>query len=208
MRIVKKFEDRKAEIIKVARNFFQTKDYNAITMQELIDTLGIAKGTLYHYFKSKEELLEAVIEDIIQDSLEQLNAAIHMSQLGALDRLKLLINASNRATDNPNILNQLHKPGNEALHTRLLAAIVIKQAPLYAAVIKDGCKEGIFKTEVPLECAEFILSGIQFLTDQGIYPWAREDLQRRAQAIPRLVEQLLNAPQGSFQFLIDALSES
>lgn len=77
----------------------------------------------------------------------------------------------------------------------------MKQAPLYAEIIQQGCDEEIFKTEVPLECAEFILSAIQFLTDMGIYPWTEKDLKRRIQAFSALIEQILQAPPGSFQFL-------
>ena len=42
---------------------------------------------------------------------------------------------------------------------------LIKLAPLYGELIKQGCDEGIFHTQTPLESAEFILSGAQFLTD-------------------------------------------
>ena len=87
------------------------------------------------------------------------------------------------------------------MHTRLLVATLMKQAPLYAKLIQQGCEEGIFKTSTPLECAEFILSGLQFLTDLGIYPWAKEDLMRRFKAFPKLIEQLLQAPQDSFHFI-------
>lgn len=115
--------------------------------------------------------------------------------------MQTLVETGSIAEDNKPILEQLHKSGNEALHLRLLAATLVKQAPLYAAIIEQGCKEGIFKTEAPLECAEMILSGFQFLTDRGIYPWTQEDVVRRFQAFPRLIEQMLNAPSGSFYFL-------
>lgn len=91
------------------------------------------------------------------------------------------------------------------MHSRLLAAILVKQAPLYAELIQKGCEERIFETETPRECAEFILATTQFLTDIGIFPWRQEDLKRRIQAFPRLIEQLLKAPKGSFQFLIEQM---
>ena len=119
--------------------------------------------------------------------------------------MKLLVKAGNMAEDNKDILDHLHQPGNDAMHTRLLAAALIKQAPLYAELIQQGCNEGIFKTEAPLECAEFILSAIQFLTDMGIYPWTQEDLNRRIQAFPKLIAQQLQAPPESFQFLIEQM---
>jgi len=66
-------------------------------MQELIDTLNIAKGTLYHYYKSKQQLLEAVAEDIVDEEFrkkEKLLNGESGSKLKALDKLKILITES------------------------------------------------------------------------------------------------------------------
>ncbi len=202
-RIVKKAADRKADIVSAARRLFQTQEYDKTSMQDIMDALGIAKGTIYHYFKSKEALLEVVIEDIVEKNIEQSQILLKNAKGNALQKIKLLVKAGNMAADNKDILDHLHKPGNDAMHSRLLAATILKLAPLYAELIQQGCDEGIFKTETPLECAEFILSAIQFLTDIGIYPWAQKDLTRRIQAFPKLMEQQLQAPPGSFQFLIN-----
>lgn len=196
-----KTTNRREEILKVARNLFLTKDYDKTTMVDIMDALDIAKGTIYHYFKSKEALFEAVIEDIVEKNVEQMAALIKNSSKNALEKFELLVNAGNISQENEKIVEQLHKPANDALHSRLLAAALMKQAALYAEVIQQGCAEGVFKTNAPLECAEFILSAVQFLTDRGIYPWAAEDLQRRIEAFPTLIEQLLQARPGSFQFL-------
>lgn len=176
-------------------------------MQDVMDTLGIAKGTIYHYFKSKEALLEAVIEDIVEENIEEMQSLLKHSTGTAIQKIEQLIKSSNVSTDNETLLDYLHKPSNSAMHTRLLAAILLKQAPLYAELIQQGCKEGVFKTKTPLECAEFILSAVQFLTDMGIYPWTPEDLNRRIQAFPKLIEQLLAAPSGSFHFLVARMKD-
>lgn len=204
-RMMKKFTDRRSDIVKAASHLFRTKKYDKSTMQDIMDTLGIAKGTIYHYFKSKEAILEAVIEDIVEKNIEKLQILIKKEEGSALQKMKLLVKTSNMSDENKNILDQLHQPGNDALHNRLLAATLLKQAPLYAELIQKGCEEGIFETENPLECAEFILSATQFLTDVGIYPWTQEDLKRRIQAFPRLIERQLKAPKGSFQFLADEM---
>lgn len=193
---------RRDEILKVARNLFLTKDYDKTTMVDIMEALEIAKGTIYHYFRSKEALFEAVIEDIVEENIKYMRTLGKNIQKNALEKIQLLVNAGNISQENEKIIEQLHKPANNALHSRLLAATLMKQAPLYAEIIQQGCNEGIFKTEVPLECAEFILSAMQFLTDVGIYPWTKEDLKRRMQAFPTLIERLLQAPPGSFQFLV------
>lgn len=200
-RIVKKPTERRAEIIKTARDLFLAKDYEKTTMQDCMNCLGIAKGTIYHYFKSKEELLEAVVEDIVNQHLEKLQTLIKKTKGNALQKIQALVEGGSKI-GSTSILEQLHEKGNEALHTRLLVAALMKQAPIYAQLIQQGCEEGIFQTHAPLECAEFILSAVQFLTDIGISPWTEKDLIRRIQAFPKLIEQLLHAPPDSFQFFL------
>ena len=70
----------------------------------------------------------------------------------------------------------------------VLARLVQELAIVYSKVIQQGCQEEVFKTETPLESAELLLAGIQFLTDDGIYPWSKKDLIRRKKAIPQLIE--------------------
>lgn len=199
-RAVKKPETRRAEIIEVARELFQSKEYEKTTMQDVMDILGIAKGTIYHYFPSKEVLFEAVIEGMVATNVERMEALVQEMQGSALEKMQILAQAGNMSAEYGSMLDALHQR-NDTLHVRLLAAMLAKQAALYAEIIRQGCAEGVFKTDYPLECAEFILSGVQFLTDVGIYPWTSDDLKRRADAFPRIIEQQLQAPRGSFQFL-------
>jgi len=201
-RVVKKPLERRSEIIDAAHELFQKKGYDKVTMQDVMNRLDIAKGTIYHYFRSKEQLLEAVIDKISEKMMSQMQAAVDQTKGNALEKIQALVQAGRLESDTY-VLDELHKKGNEAMHTRLLVATLMRQAPLYAELIQQGCKEGLFKTDAPLECAELMLSGIQFLTDQGIHPWTEETLQRRSQAFPRLVEQLLQAPRGSFRFLLN-----
>jgi AcrR family transcriptional regulator len=206
VRIVKKPDVRRAEIIKAARDLFQTRDYEHTTMQDVMDELDIAKGTIYHYFKSKEELLEAVIQDIVDQAVDYMQSVVDNAGGNALEKIQLLVAAGKMAQENDKILEQIHHPGSAGMHVRLLAVTFTKQAPLYAKLFQQGCDEGLFQTETPLESAEFILTAIQFLTDQGISSWSDEDLYRRAKAIPVLIERILNAKPGSFRFLLSQIS--
>jgi AcrR family transcriptional regulator len=201
VRIVKKPEDRKAEIIKTARHLFLARDYDQTTMQDVVEAVGVAKGTVYYYFPSKEDLLEAVIADINAEAYELMAAALEASEGNALDCLKVLVSAGRIEGEETALLEVIHRPGSAGMHARLLAAAIQKQAPLYARVVEQGCREGLFDCESPLETSEFILTGIQFLTDTGIYSWSGEDLARRGSAFPNLLERLLSAPAGSFQTL-------
>ena len=205
-RIVKKPDERRKEIIQAARELFQEKDYDKMTMQDLMKKLNIAKGTIYHYFSSKEDLLESVVEDLIYEELKrkkQLLKSTQGSNLNALEKFRMLVTTDTMAENNEQILESLHHPGNTLMHTRLLGFYIIKLAPIFAAVIEEGCEQGVFQTEHPRECAEFLFSGFQFLTDLGFYPWSQKQLARRAKAFPSLIETQLGAPKGSFSFLAE-----
>jgi AcrR family transcriptional regulator len=203
VRIVKKAEVRRAEIVEAARFLFQTQEYEKVTMQDVMERLEIAKGTIYHHFQSKDELLEAVVENIVEEQIVRMQQVVDEAEGSTLDKLRLLVQAGRSAEGGEEILETLHHSGNVSMHTRLLATALIGQAPLYAELIRQGCEEGLFRTEHPLECAEYILSALQFLTDTGVYPWTQEQLIRRAMAFPHLIEAQLKAPQGSFQFLFE-----
>lgn len=210
-RVVKKHEERRREIIEAARNLFQTKDYDKATMSDLMESLNIAKGTLYHYFSSKEEILEAVVEDIVNDELkkkEELLNSDSVQQLNAMEKFKAIIMDSDIDDTNENILESLHHPENTEMHAKQLGRYLIRLAPLYARVISEGCDTGYFNTSHPLECAEFILAGTQFLTDLGFYPWKETQLNRRIDALPSLLEAQLGAAPGSFDFLKERLKET
>lgn len=205
-RTVKKADERREEIIKAARELFHSREYEKATMQDLMKTLNIAKGTIYHYFSSKEDLLEAVVKDLIDEELRKKEALIEdcrRRNLDAVESIRMLATADRMAEENEQILDMLHQPGNIILHARQLGRYLTQLAPIYAAVIEEGRDQGAFKTDHPLECAEFLLAGIQFLTDVGFYPWTNEEIARRMTAFPSLLEDLLSAPEGSFDFLVE-----
>ncbi|MBT4309369.1 MAG: TetR/AcrR family transcriptional regulator [Anaerolineae bacterium] len=206
VRTVKKPEERRQEIILAAAELFRSKGYEKTTMQNVMDAVGIAKGTIYHYFKSKEDLLEAVIEQSVVEYLAGMQTTLDESSGNALDKMRLLITSGQVADEQEEILEHLHRPGNAGMQTRQLAVTISGLAPLYAKVIQQGCDEGVFQTEYPLESGELLLTGIQFLTDLGIHPWSQEELIRRAMAFPALIEAQLSAPKGSFNFLIENLT--
>lgn len=200
-RTVKDPTVRKAEIIAAARKLFLAKEYEKTTLQDIMGHLGIAKGTIYHYFDSKEDLLEAVVIEMVDARLGEIEAKLKEVRGNALQKIEKLVEFGNMAKEQPEILEELHRPTNAGMHLRILVETLIKLAPIYEALIRQGCEEGIFHTEHPRECAELILSAIQFLTDKGIYAWSDVDLKRRMKAFPALIEQQLKAAPGSFKFL-------
>ena len=62
MRTVKEAEERKNEILDVAERLFGTKGFDNTSTSDILNEVGIARGTLYYHFKSKEDILDAMID--------------------------------------------------------------------------------------------------------------------------------------------------
>ena len=65
MKTIKDGEERKKEILMIARKLFVEKGYDQTSINDILKIIEIAKGTFYYYFTSKEELLEEIIMQII-----------------------------------------------------------------------------------------------------------------------------------------------
>ena len=76
MRIVKEHDERKNEIIETAAALFEQKGYEHCSVNDILNAIGIAKGTFYHYFKSKEEVLDAVVGRVTEQMLEQVREEV------------------------------------------------------------------------------------------------------------------------------------
>jgi AcrR family transcriptional regulator len=201
-RIVKKPEERKTEILDAAEKLFHTKGYEATTISDIIAKAGIARGTVYYYFKSKDEIMDAVIERSIVNQIESLMPIVNKQNLDAVAKIKQIITENSKMNlANQDMLDYLHQPQNVTMHQKSLVQGVRKSAPVIAQIIQQGVDEGQFKTEYPLELAEIILVGISFLFDPSIFPRSRAEYLTRMRALADVFETTLRADQGSFDFL-------
>ena len=85
--------DTKSRIVKTTRTLYSTYGCDGTTLDDIITAAGITKGAFYHYFKSKESLCEAVIEQLVTD-YHQLTESIDQ-QLEPIDRLRWIIHELN-----------------------------------------------------------------------------------------------------------------
>ena len=73
-------QSRKAMILSVARQALETNSYEQLTMAHLAKLAGLAKGTLYIYFDTKEELFLDLYNQVLEDWLDRFVRATNKSQ--------------------------------------------------------------------------------------------------------------------------------
>ena len=80
---------RRAEVILTAARLFRKHGYERTTVRELARAVGLQSGSLFHHFRSKEEILVAVMNNGIQEVLDAGRQALALYQAPA-DRLAAL----------------------------------------------------------------------------------------------------------------------
>ena len=196
MRVVKSAEDRKNEILDVAEQLFATKGFEDASTNDIIEAIGIARGTLYHHFKSKEEILDSVIERISETMMKTARSAAADHSVPVLERLTKTIcslQADSRVQEE--VMTQVHKPQNALLHQKMQERMIASLVPIFAALIEEGISQGLFQTRYPSEAAQMIIVYSYIAFDELWVSGPEEELRRR-QAFIYHTERILGAKEG------------
>ncbi|MEW4234064.1 MULTISPECIES: TetR/AcrR family transcriptional regulator [Bacillus cereus group] len=207
MRIVKEYEERRKEILETAERLFLTKGYTKTTVNDILKEIGIAKGTFYHYFKSKEEVMDEIIMRIIKEDVTKAKRIVSNPDIPVLDKLfRILMEQSPKSGDvKEKMIEQFHQPNNAEMHQKSLVQSIIHLSPVLTEVLEQGIEEGIFSTPYPQEIIELLLSSAQVIFDDGLFQWKPEEMMRRAKAYIKMMEVSVGAKEGSFDYMIEVL---
>ena len=197
MRIVKAHDERKNEIIDTAQNLFMTKGYSACSVAEIIDAIGLAKGTFYHYFKSKEEVLDAIVDKGTDMIVNRIYKVLRDDKLDYIEKIVgSLFSMQIEDSMGGEILDELHKAENSLMHQKSIYMIVNRVSPLLEELIIQGNKDGVFKCKHPRQYLKIILSSSVTLLDDGIFPMTKEEKMEIFSSIVDLLEQILGVEEG------------
>ncbi|MDR1095035.1 MAG: TetR/AcrR family transcriptional regulator [Spirochaetaceae bacterium] len=201
MRIVKEPEERKSEILDAAEKLFAAKGYEAATVNSILEAVKIAKGTFYYYFKSKENVLDALIERRINEGMQKAEE-IAASTLPPVEKLIAVIMAQqpqNQVQEDFNAV--LHEKDNAKMHQKSLTKYIIRLGPCLGKIVQEGIELGCFSTPFPNESAEILLCAALVLFDDGYFRWTDEETAVRFAAFLAVMERALGAKPGSFSGL-------
>jgi AcrR family transcriptional regulator len=169
-RVVKPTEQRRAEILEAALALFSSKGFHDTTMEEVANSAGVAKGTIYLYFQSKEHLLLALKRDFMQG----LTDAVANIVAEAIEDLE-----AGKATDYRDIIDAIFEAVVD-YHTKRRDAVevVVRQSPspdlvnealelerdylaLVTSAFRTGMEYGLVHTEDPEMTAHLITAAIR-----------------------------------------------
>src|SRR5690625_878019 len=201
-------EARKKEIMDVAETLFITKGYAKTTINNILSEIDIAKGTFYYYFKSKEDVMDAIIDRFITIEVEAAEAIAADDTLKAPDKIfRIIMGENHHGNKKEKMIEELHEVSNEKMHQKSLIETIKQLAPILTRVIEQGIVEGVFETPYPRETVEVLLVSSGFIFDDGIFQWDEEKKIQRAKAFVYILETVLKADKGDFQYLLQELGK-
>lgn len=203
MRVIKEADTRRNEILNAAEILFSEKGFDNTSVVDIMNAVGIAKGTLYHHFKSKGDIMDALIE-------RQTNYIISAAQKIAEDksipveermlRTILALHVENTAqTDGKEMIKHLHKPQNALMQQKTKRVILQRIPPILTSILEDGINQGIFDTPYPLECMEMVLCYLDIMLDDDVFELTQEQCCAKVHAFIFNFERLLGVNTGMLE---------
>jgi AcrR family transcriptional regulator len=217
-RIVNKVEHeaRRNEILDASQRFIYTEGYEQMTIQEIVDDLQISKGAFYHYFDSKQALLEALIERLLTQAEQIILPIVQDENLPALEKIQRIFSTISRwkASQKEYLLALLsvwYSDDNAIVRQKMLTATITSIAPLLTLAIRQGLQEGVLTTPYPDQAGQVLLSlfqGLGEILGKLLFTPESNDLQyieNTITAYTDALERVLGAPHGSI-VIMDAIT--
>lgn len=199
MRIVKDAEERKNEILDVAERLFCTKGFDFTSTNDILNEIGIARGTLYYHFKSKEDILDAMIERLTNQMVAKAATIALDESIPVLERLTNTILSLNVDNELGNmIMEQVHRPQNALMHQKLEDVLLERVNKLITKIAEDGIRQGIMQTDYPAEAVEMIMT-YSYKAFDSMVQYSEEEEYRKIMGFIYHAERVFGMETGALQ---------
>ncbi len=179
------------KILDAAMRLFMEKGYDNTTIQDIVSELGgMTKGAVYHHFKSKEEIMDAVGDRMFSEN-NPFEAVFNRSDLNGLEKLREMIRL-NQADQRRMDLNIQSMPILK--NPRVLAGMIESNrkilTPYFYRLIEEGIKDGSICTAYPSELSELIPLLTSLWLAPTVYPATAQEMLRKFRFIGEMLEKM------------------
>ena len=175
---------KKDQILDTSLQLFMKKGFDATSISDILSQLDIARGTLYYHFESKEAIMDAIIERLLNQVLEKIEKLMTNDSLSQAEKFMGFFASINltQLTGDEEIVDYFNQPQNALFHEKSNRLLIQKLAPVLAQIISEGIEAGLFNTPYPAETAELILVGITGFVDSKDSPEVEDNMNHRMES--------------------------
>lgn len=191
---MRKGERRKRELLQIAYSLFISRGYENTSVDDIIEEAGIAKGTYYYHFESKEQTLEEVIGMMLNQEAEAAGQILR-SDAPVPQKIAGIIAALRPRQEELPIEGALMKPENALMHAKIKRRLVETVLPLLSQAVEEGIAQGVFACDNIPERVRMLLVVCNEIFDEG--PFTHRDVD----VFIDMTEKLLGAKPGTMDFV-------
>jgi AcrR family transcriptional regulator len=161
---------RRAELVAVAARVFAARGVTNTAVSDIVRAAGVAQGTFYLYFASKDEAVLAVVEQIGSEMIAAMEAAVSGAGATAVQKLlglRDVLTSFDEDSTAVALADFIHRTENRALHDRLAEHLTPGLIPLVESIVAQGVSEGVFDVPDTRAAAWFVLGGLQSVELSG-----------------------------------------
>ncbi len=180
-------EETVNRILEAATRLFIEKGYEHTSIQDIISNLGgLSKGAIYHHFKSKEDILEAVTDKMTEES----NKILDREDLTGKEKMKMIFKESVGRSD----MDDLFAVGPDLSNNpRLLFSTfrdtVDNVAPFYIRpIIEQGIADGTIQTDYPAALSELVTLAANIWINPMVFNNTMEEYCRKLMVFKQMME--------------------
>ena len=145
---------RRDELLQLAATMFAERGLKATTVRDIADSAGILSGSLYHHFKSKEQMVEEVLRDVLDWLFERYQQVL-ATESTPLDRLKGLFMASFEAIEHRHAQVVIYQDEAKRLSALDQFGFVDErnreQRKMWVDLLHDGVADGSFRPDLDVD---------------------------------------------------------
>jgi AcrR family transcriptional regulator len=169
-------------------------------VNDILKIVDIAKGTFYYYFTSKEEVLEAIILDIVEEGARKAEKILEDKSIPLVNRIMMAIMAQAPEFEGSDeIMEELHKVENTKLEQLYLKEMLKRMTGVLKEPVSEGIAQNIFHMEYPTECIESILLLGHMMFDCDTFEWEIEEYPKKIKAFLFNAERMLGTKEGELK---------
>lgn len=196
-RIVKKYDERKNEFLDVAERLFKTNGYEETSVNSIVESVGVAKGTFYHYFDTKEEILKAILHRNMMNYVNYIETVCMDKKLNAFEKMQFLMRSMILPRRNDDLEKNIEDNEDSKIHQALENEFLQSFYPIILMILKEGIYDKIFDIRYPEEIAEILLFGIRKYMHRHLPNFNDEDYAKiKLSALEELFEKVLGSKNG------------
>ncbi|MGX9755543.1 TetR/AcrR family transcriptional regulator [Clostridioides difficile] len=177
------------KILEVSQRLFMEKGYDDTTIQDIVNELGgLTKGAIYHHFKSKEEIMDALGEKMFFDN-NPFTIAKQRKELNGLQKMREVIKINHADADRA----EISKHSIPVLkNPRILAGMIDTDrrliAPLWLELIEEGQRDGSIHTSYAKELSELLPLLTNLWLAPSVYPASATEIMNKFLCICTMLE--------------------